>query len=76
MFLGYQSILKVMCLFDLGFEREVPEEENEKILKSGIMVGEDCQGKRSKAKNEFDKTIQTNSTRIGNGKPSKGESYT
>ena len=65
-----------MCLFDFGFEREVLEEGNEKILKSEIKVGEDIKPptKRSKAGNEFDKTNQTDSTRIEDGRSSKRES--
>jgi len=64
-----------MCLFDFVFEREV-QEGNEKILKSGIKVGEDNKPptKISKPGNEFDKTNQTDSTRIEDGRSSKRES--
>ena len=44
-----------MYLIDFGFEREVPEFGNEKVLRSGIKVGNDDPhpAKKSKSDREF-----------------------
>lgn len=37
-----------MYVIDFGFEREVPEESGDKVLKSGIIVTDECPNKKSK----------------------------
>lgn len=54
-----------MCLFDFVFEREVQEEGNEKILKSGIKVGEDNKPPKKDQNQGMNLIKQTKLTPLG-----------
>lgn len=47
-----------MYIIDFGFEREMPEESGEKVLKSGIIVSDERPAKKSKADVVADRQLQ------------------